>query len=342
MPSHEPFEDDGGYKARRVLYDMLDELCALSKQLKFSFFEYGVHKPTIVLLESSNLNEGQLKQWFRPQVLEQCEVMRFSVGVPFPDEARFDVPVDIPSAEKEEYVKAVHRLLIEQAFCKRVSDLLVMANISRIGSMELKDSVVIQEGNLRKYSHLPQMDAWSLQRAVELTESMGWPKLQTLDFAQVWRWFAEHEGLLDSFSNSAIGRALNAFSRLFEIGTRDEPMQLLWALVGIEALYVKGKVALIEQVKGKAQAFLGPQEAYKKKIGKMYEFRSRFVHGDLDFPGLYLLGDAREAVEKFDRDLLESIALAVAVLVATLQELIRRDWTGLDYSYKVSDWDHVA
>jgi hypothetical protein len=114
-------------------------------------------------------------------------------------------------------------------------------------------------------------------------------------------------------------------------------MQLLWALVGLEALYVHGKSELAQQVRDKAQAFLGAQEKFKKAVTKMYDFRSRFVHGDLDFPGLCLIGDARKTVERFDDELRDATAVAVAMLVGTLQEVIRRDWDGLRFDYTISN-----
>ena len=119
-------------------------------------------------------------------------------------------------------------------------------------------------------------------------------------------------------------------------------MQLFWALVGLEALYVHGKAELAQQVREKSQVLLGKQVTFKKRITQMYDFRSRFLHGDLDFPGLCLVGDARETVARFDSELLEAIAMAVAVLVGTIQEVIRRDWAGLRFDYTVADSTKTA
>ena len=111
-------------------------------------------------------------------------------------------------------------------------------------------------------------------------------------------------------------------------------MQLLWGLVGLEALYVKGQSELTKQVQDKSQAFLGRQESFKKALSQMYDFRSRFVHGDLGFPALGLLRDARDEVARFDDDLIKATSIATAVLAATIQQLILRDWSGVDFEYK--------
>jgi len=147
----------------------------------------------------------------------------------------------------------------------------------------------------------------------------------------------KHLDYLDGFDGGATGRAISAFSRIFEAAIIDDSMQLVWALIGIESLYVKGKTSIVEQVRDKVQAFLGQPETYKKKLGSMYEFRSRFIHGDLDFIPLYLVGDARSVVERYEIEQTEAVDMAIAILVASLQELILRDWSGLDFTYTVSN-----
>jgi hypothetical protein len=248
--------------------------------------------------------------------------------------------IEVPKGENAKSPRVRHELdraLAQSEFLKRVSDLLVMANVGRVGSVELLGSALVQDGVISEFAHVPAMDGYALQRAAKVAGQMGWPRLGVLDIRTVWAWAAKHRDMLEAFDSTALGRALSAFSRLFERNTADQPMQLLWALVGLEALYVRGKTDLLQQVREKSQVLLGQQQAYKKKITQMYEFRSRFVHGDLDFPGLYLFGDAREVVGKYDQGLYDAIAVAVAVLVATIQEVIRRDWSGLRFDYTATD-----
>jgi hypothetical protein len=58
----------------------------------------------------------------------------------------------------------------------------------------------------------------------------------------------------------------------------------------------------------------------------MYEFRSRFIHGDMDFPGIYHLGDASPGYEKYYDDQIETVDFAVAILLASLQQIIMGNW----------------
>ncbi len=333
MPSNECFEDDT-QRSRTALYTTLDELCRLSGQLEFYIFEscsYS-YSPTIQLLEGRNRNKKLLKHWFSDKVLSECEFLKISIEVPF-DTVQLEMPSDFSRSQREQ----AYRLVTQTTYLKRVTDLLVMANICCVGSIEVSDSIVIQDGAVLSYTGIPKMNAWPLQRAVDLAQSIGWPKLQNLDLSEGWRWLTQHTHFGDGLEGHPTGRALNALSRLFEPTELDEALQLVWALVGIESLYVKGKVSIMEQVRERVQAFLGRQEAYKKRIVEMYDFRSRFMHGDLDFQGLYFWAEAHPTIERYTKDQSESVDMAVAILVATLQKLIQRDWGGLDFSYKVND-----
>jgi len=321
---------------RKEFYALLDDLCRVSSQIDFQFGEFNAHVPTVKLLKGRQRYSGSLRQRFPSETRRRCEILKISIMVPFTTkEIQYDASDISSHSERIKAKKHACVMLIRELFVKQVSDLLVAANLCHAGLIELNDSFVSQDRSIVTYLQVPKMDATALQSAVELSQQIGWPKLQMLDLVQVWKWISKHNDFhLYGISSSQIGRALASFSHIFEYSNRDEPMQLLWALIGIEALYVKGNMALIEQVREKAQKFLGEQEAYKKKIGSMYDFRSRFVHGDLDFPSIYTPFSDWEV---FGEGLLESISLAVAVLTATLQEIIRRDWSGLAFSYNITD-----
>ena len=341
MPSQEMFED-GTQKSRTILYSMLDELCELSGQIEFALDHFGVCKPKISLLEGRKRNKKLLIQLFGDQSIQECEFLRISTFVSFSvDKVQIDDKPELSADENIAQRRSIGQLLIREAFVKQISNMLIAANLARVGSIELKNSVIIQDNVLQERVAVPPMDSWSLQRSLELSEKIGWPKLQIIDFLKVWKWLGKHEDFFkEGFSNSKMGRALGAFSHIFEYSTSDEPMQLLWALIGVESLYVRGQMALLEQVREKTQVFLGPQEGYKKRVIRMYDFRSRFVHGDLNFPGLY---PAIDDFEIFGENLLESISLAVAILAATIQEIIQRGWSGLEFSYNAvnsADFTH--
>lgn len=131
---------------------------------------------------------------------------------------------------------------------------------------------------------------------------------------------------------------MNAFTHFFEppTGTDDEVTILFWALVAIETLYTRGQQGLQEQVREKSQIFLGKQTTHKKVIGQMYNFRSRYVHGDLNVTGSHSYPSDDNSNNQ-NEEMFDAIFLAEAILVATFQKLIQLDWSGLTFSYQVSD-----
>lgn len=319
---------------RVLLYSVLGDLCANSGKLPFQI-EEGIVLPEIRLLSTAERANLRSKRIMPRDVLNRSEVLKISAVIPvgFFDAVFASQPEPEPPFDRT----SVTRLLAQMAFSKRVSDLLVMSNISRVGAIEVTTSAILSNGEFRNSSQIPPMVSMCLREAAQVAEQMKWPSLEAIPLSDVWQWYLKHHQMLEGFDGSATGRALCAFSRLFEIKTQDEPMQLLWALVGLESLYARSKSDLGQQLREKSQAFLGIQQDYKKVVGKMYDFRSRFVHGDLDFPGLCLAGDARDTVARYGDELFEAINVAVALLAGTLQEIIRRNWDGLQFEYTVNN-----
>jgi hypothetical protein len=314
-----------------MLYESLDELCSLSEQLEFPLEEYGTYYPSIELLQRNREGKAELKDLFSKKDLDICEVLKIAVEVPLPVK-----PLSWVSGEhlqKPARLKSIYLLLIRKLFEKRVYDLVVIANIARVGSLDLHNYCFVQDGN--KDEGLLKLKAFGLRAAATYAEKIGWPKSQRLEIAQAWKWALQQKGFLEGFSDDATSRALNAFTQMLNL--KDEPLILFWAIMGIEALYVRGRDPKMEQIRERTQVLLGEQTSFKKKISEMYNFRSSLIHGDLNFSGLYQLYDATPEIEKYDRALLESTDLAVAVLTVTLQQLISRNWKGLRFTYMVED-----
>jgi hypothetical protein len=152
-----------------------------------------------------------------------------------------------------------------------------------------------------------------------------------LDLLTVWNW-ATKNGLLGSIGKTALCRAFNAFSYLFIDPLDDQSVLLFWSLIGIEALYVSPSAKIMEQVRERSELLLGPVTAFKKKLSRMYDFRSKFIHGALPFPGKFFTQNARPEYKQFADEVNEASMLAQAILTATLQEMVIRDWNELSLS----------
>lgn len=310
LPIPMPSEPQNNFKV--AAGDMIDELCALSGILEFPLEKYGVSQVTIELVETPFKNQTGLEQWIEPKDIDECKIIRITT----------------------EINTELHWLYLIDIFQKRVIDLIVAANIAHLGSLENHEGFIFKDE--RPCSSIRSISAFSLREVSSFTLSKGWPKLQKLDFAKVWIWALKQPGFLVGFGGGPTGRAINAFTHLFE--SQGYAIDLLWAMVGLEALYVVGQ-GVSEQVREKVWLLLGKRETHKREITQLYTFRSKFVHGGLDFLGMHCLppDGLATTVEKHTDDLIDSASLAQAILVATLQELVRRDWSALSFSYTASD-----
>ncbi|WP_278035570.1 HEPN domain-containing protein [Flavobacterium nitratireducens] len=136
--------------------------------------------------------------------------------------------------------------------------------------------------------------------------------------------------LLEEFSRTKIERALNSFTYLFSDSYhKDIPVALFWSLSGLEALYVEGDTGITQQLNDKIQVFLGEIETDKKRLKKLYNFRSSLIHGGMSIP----IKDAIINDEKHLDNLYEMNTFAIIILVTSLQKIIKNNLTELKFKY---------
>jgi hypothetical protein len=194
------------------------------------------------------------------------------------------------------------------------TDLLLALDIAMPGMFGLHSGYVFQNDVL--YQQLPRMRT-SLEEAVMLAQHMKWPRIEWLPVQSVWTWLSREDGFTDRFSTSRLGRALCAFSFLMTerpwAGTYIS--DLIWSMVGLEALYGRGNLDMTNQIVEKTQLFLGPQKDFKADVKKMYHYRSRLLHGDLDFASAH----SGSSDDEFMNESSRASSVASAIFVATLQ-----------------------
>jgi hypothetical protein len=173
--------------------------------------------------------------------------------------------------------------------------------------------------------------------AIETSEQLGWPKMYSASLSKGWDWLKRSDALIDGIGVHPLGRALAALSHLTSPNLNStSSIELVWILLGLEALYSRGNVGLKEQLLAKTEALLGPRTENKKAFGIVYDFRSRLLHGDVDLPLRFTEFNAVEKYEKFHAELSQHEGLALAVLLATLQWMVVNNKTDLKFIYAVS------
>jgi hypothetical protein len=170
--------------------------------------------------------------------------------------------------------------------------------------------------------------------AKKRAERLKWPEIRTLKIREVYEWLTRVPGFSDRRGIGRVGRAIAALSHLINMTSRDkDELSLVWALLGLEALYGQGNVGLKAQLLEKSEALLGPRTENKKAFGWMYDFRSRLLHGDIDILYQHNTHDATPAYEEIWHELNECEQMATAILLSTLQNLCQRNNYSLEFGY---------
>lgn len=130
------------------------------------------------------------------------------------------------------------RDLTTEDLSRRVADVVIAANIASPGSLHTDERVLIGDDVL---IHFHTGFTGLLPEAVERASVQEWPPISTVEFSRVWEWLNALPGFKEGQGKGRLGRAVSAFSYLMSAGVAGAPtMGLMWALVGLEALYAKG------------------------------------------------------------------------------------------------------
>jgi predicted restriction endonuclease len=108
-------------------------------------------------------------------------------------------------------------------------------------------------------------------------------------------------------------------------------------MLRLEALYTAGgEESITRQLIRKTELLLGPQEKFRSVVKRMYDYRSRFIHGQISFPSAYCEYEGTRSFESYVDEIGEASDMALAILIATLQKMAREDRTSVRFEYILS------
>jgi Apea-like HEPN len=290
-------------------------------------------KVRVKIKQIKTLNEDKKKLWALFKTYGRKEIfLKFSSTIYFKDQD-FNEFESEGISSNDAYIKYA----LSPNFEKRYYDFMLALDIARIGAF--RHGVGLMYINDKFSSQLNKLNFHS-ESVLEFSLQKKWPALESLDILKTWDWYmtkAFPKGV-DELPDSNLSRAINAFSHLYS--SSDSEMEyLFWAMVGIEALYVEGKEGISEQVKRKAQIFLGEIMEHKRILTNMYNYRSSLVHGTKNFPNFFHIHDGLDSYEKFVEEFGEVLTTAQAVLAATLQKMAKLGLSELKFEYILKNPD---
>lgn len=233
----------------------------------------------------------------------------------------------------EDFLISVAADVIVSNHRKLIGDLIVASNIAKPGALVPERVAQFVAGQFL-WSDGPEY-LTDLDLVRERAEELGWPTIEELPLASVWTWLSSIDGMSEGVPKSRVGRAVAALSQLLVSAGGGAAMDLMWAMVGLEALYLQHGPGLATQLLSRMEIVLGPIRQNRKVFKRLYDYRSRFVHGDVPFPLAYSPHDAVEAFEKFSIEAYEYELIASAMLLSTLQWLAVRDRHELEFELQL-------
>lgn len=165
--------------------------------------------------------------------------------------------------------------------------------------------------------------------AYEHSRKIKWPNLQSIELNKTIDWFTNNGISLELKSTNSAGRAINAFSHLFGDLSEKDSSFLFWSVLGIESILARGTKDISHQIKQKANLLLGEPNEFKKKITKLYEYRSRLIHGDFNFPPKY-----SSDFDNFEEEYWDYLAFSNSILIALIRKLINENKVEFEFEYK--------
>jgi len=318
LPIFRPEQHLSGY-----VNETIDELLELSNNVEIELKKLGAFPLSIKLL-----NDFELTQ--KKRFLQEKKALVFEITIPHSNkiiDSLWGSGEETSENEKDKYLEEISYEFQDQVF-----QFIVLSQIAKPGTIKSRrGDVCLNERVLRSFYSTISIHRESLDDV----KSLKWPNYMNLKIIDVWNWFNENDFSSQRFSKSKTEIALNAFSKLFGSDLSNISIDLIWSLIGIEALYCSGKEGLSEQIFKKTQVFLGEILDFKKRLKQMYDFRSRLIHGDLNIPPNHYYDDGDEENVKFEEDLYGSTILAVAVLTATLQKMVHEKRNCLNFKYVI-------
>jgi hypothetical protein len=222
-----------------------------------------------------------------------------------------------------------------------ILDIYLVANLASPGSFNLYRSYLRDPSKDPAKDPLAQTDLelseYVFETAWHEARTFEWLKVSFISFDIVKKWCEQLQLSDKSIATSDVERAL--FS-LLHLGRASfmEPSAVLWIASALEALFDTPSGNSFSVLCQRIGVLLGLSKdemiELRRRMRQFYDIRNAFVHGGGRI--LHPLADDRDTlVQKETSDLLSTTNFASAVLIGSIQELIRRDWQGITFQEQI-------
>ncbi|XGW00061.1 MAG: hypothetical protein ACAF41_14140 [Leptolyngbya sp. BL-A-14] len=204
-------------------------------------------------------------------------------------------------------------------------------------------SVEVHSNSLEASNFSKKKRLWlagsTFEGAIESQKRLGWQILQDLPILKVLQWIQRIGVAESNFARSTTERAI--YGMLHVCNQPDlSPSEVVWLAQALEALFDTPKAGISKILRDRIFLVLGePTEnlkKIKKAINTFYDYRSRYVHGEIEIPNPMSIRLSDSSLDKFQEELMEHIDFAMLLIVSALQRLILLDGSAFEFLESVS------
>lgn len=300
------------------------ELSKVSEKIRLPLDDFGDISLQIKVLKEDEIEHISKKyqKYFDKGYLD---VIYFNSEIDFKEIYDFD------KSNYPDYItnEQLNESMLMAIYRSRFMNFLIFTQLSVPGSLYSYKGFHLVNNEFKEDFH----EMSSCLVGIGYEEKPSWPFIQTLPVDKVWNYILNKTKILSSDSSTNIERGLNAFSYLFD-NNYSSANSLFWSMTGVEALYAEGEIGIGYQINNKAKLFLGEPKENKKVLTKLYDYRSKFLHGKKSIPLNHGWLDG-EYTDNHDEEFMEKAFISGKLLAATLQEIINRDIDVFDFEFKL-------
>lgn len=247
-----------------------------------------------------------------------------------------DIDVDVdhlvePNQGKEVDSSLIHAVAAIQ-FQEVLEQLLVLSELAFPSQIQTAEGVSATAAS-GGYSIAPKESLFALR--YHETEN-PWPTLRDITLAQAVHWITQTSFLHNAIPVTRVERALAAYTQVISLTQSRAGEVLFRSMQGLEAFYCDGTGDLRKQLAEKSAIWLGSWRDKSNIVGKLYDLRSKFIHGagPIEYSTHHL--DSWQEDTRTMKNFAESVEFSTRILLATLQRCIAENIFDVKWQYSVT------
>lgn len=161
----------------------------------------------------------------------------------------------------------------------------------------------------------------------------AWPSINLLDLNDVVVWATSIGFGASSFATTRLQRTFAAFTHVIGLGWGHDGETLFRAMQGLEAFYCDGIGDLRRQLAHKSETWLGSLPDRQNIVGKLYDHRSKFIHGSAKMQYWHDLSDPWQDDSKTSEQFSDAVEFATRLLLVTLQQCVAQRAADVNWTF---------